>query len=111
MKPLATTALWCIGGAEALGCLSAVVMRLLGHAWQRSIGDTLFVEGALFLVAAGMLDLARSITAQRIRALSQAVPPPPAVAKPGRLVILVIVGLLLCGQGILLVHVLSPGGR
>ncbi len=86
-------------------------MRLLGRAWERSIGDTLFVEGALFLVAAGMLDLARSITAQRIRALLQTGAAPPVVAKSGHLVILVIVGLLLCGQGILLVHVLSPGGR
>jgi hypothetical protein len=96
--------------AEGLGGLSAVALVLLGPAWRQSIGDTLFVEGAILLVIGGVLDLGRSITFQQIRRRPRIGEAPPSVQRPGRLFILVIAGLLLCGQGFLLVRLLAPGG-
>ncbi len=78
----------------------------MGYSWRRTIGDTLFVEGAVLLAIAGVLDLGRSITIRHIRALAHGGETPASIAGSGRLLILVIAGLLLCGQGILLVRLL-----
>jgi hypothetical protein len=83
-------------------------MELLGKPWRRSIGDTLFVEGAIFLVMGGLLDLSRSITVSQIRRLARVGQAPPTIRTPGRIYILVIAGLLMCVQGIVLVRFLSP---
>lgn len=89
---------------EGVGVLSGIAMELFGKPWRRSIGDTLFVEGAIFLVMGGLLDLSRSITVSQIRALRRVGQEPPAIRKPGGISILVMAGLLMCAQGVALVR-------
>jgi hypothetical protein len=91
---------WSILISEGVGLLSGVAIELLGKPWQGSIGDTLFVEGGVFLVLGGLLDLGRSITVSQLRRLGRSPEAPPPVRKPGGMSILVIAGLLLCVQGI-----------
>lgn len=98
---------WSILIAEGVAVLSGIAMELLGRPWRRSIGDALFVEGAIFLVMGGLLDLSRSITASQIRGLARVGQGPPTIRTPGRLSILVIAGLLMCAQGILLGRLFS----
>lgn len=93
---------WSILLAEGVGLLSGVAIELLGKPWRGTIGDTLFVEGAVFLVLGGLLDLGRSITVSQIRRLGRPQDAPPPVRKPGGMSILVIAGLLMCVQGIVL---------
>lgn len=89
---------------EGVGVLSGIAMELFGKPWRRSIGDTLFVEGAIFLVMGGLLDLSRSITVSQIRVLRRVGQEPPAIRKPGGISILVMAGLLMCAQGVALVR-------
>ena len=96
--------LWGLAIAEGLGVLSGLSIELLGLPWWRSVGDTLFFEGAALLVAVGLLDMSRSITVSHIRTLPRIGDEPPSLRRPGRTVILVIAGLLLCLQGVLLVR-------
>ncbi len=109
MRPTVGYVLWAIGIAEALTIVTAGVLGSLSRTWRGATADTLFIEGAVFLVVAGVLDLARSVTVRQIRALSHPGAAPPVAARPGRLVVLLIAGLVLCGQGFLLAHFLSPG--
>jgi len=98
--------LWACGLSVGLTALTAAAICLLGYSWRRTIGDTLFVEGAILLVIGGVLDLGRSITVRQIRALARGGGGPPSVPRSGRLGILVIGGLVLCGEGFLLVRFL-----
>ena len=99
--------LWALGLSFGLTALSAAAIYLLGYPWRRTIGDTLFVEGAILLVIGGLLDLGRSITVGQIRALARGGGGPPSpIPRSGRLCILVIAGLVLCGEGFLLVRLL-----
>ncbi len=100
--------LWAFGIAEGLGLLSALAIGLLGLSWRRSLGDALFVEGAILLVAAGVIDLGRSVTVAHIRALRRIGEAPPTIRKPGRAMVLVIAGLLMCLQGVLVVRLFPP---
>jgi hypothetical protein len=95
---------WAVLIAEGVAVLSGIAIELLGKPWRRSIGDTLFFEGAIFLVMGGLLDLSRSITFSQIRALRRVGQEPPTLRRPGRLSILVVAGLLMCAQGIVLVR-------
>lgn len=98
---------WAVLITEGVGVLSGIAIELLGKPWRRSIGDTLFVEGAILLVMGGLLDLGRSITMTQIRALPRVGQVPPTIRKPGRISILVIAGLLMCAQGIVLARLFS----
>jgi hypothetical protein len=93
---------WSILIAEGVGLLSGVAIELLGKPWRGSVGDTLFVEGAVFLVVGGLLDFGRSITVSQLRRLGRPQDAPPPIRKPGGMSILVMAGLLLCVQGIVL---------
>ena len=95
---------WAVLITEGAAILSGIAIELLGKPWQRSIGDTLFFEGAVLLVMGGILELGRSITFSQIRALPRVGQEPPIIRKPGRISILVIAGLLMCAQGIVLVR-------
>ena len=75
------------------------------------MGDVLFCEGAVLLVAAGLLDVSRSITVAHIRALPRIGEAPPSVRRPGRAFVLVIAGVLLCLQGALLVRLFPLSRR
>jgi hypothetical protein len=98
---------WSILIAEGVAVLSGIAIELFSKPWRRSIGDTLFVEGAIFLVMGGLLDLSRSITVSQIRGLARVGQGPPTIRTPGRISILVIAGLLMCAQGILLGRLFS----
>ncbi len=98
----ASSLLWALVIAEGLGVLSGAGVALLGIPWRRSMGDLLFLEGAVLLVAAGLTDIGRSITVAHIRALPRIGEPPPSVRRIGRTIILVMAGVLLCLQGALL---------
>ena len=105
LKPkLKSYLLWAVVLAQALCVLSALSIKLLGMPWRKTLGDLLFLEGALLLVAGGLLDLCRSITLAHIRGLhkSRFGEPPSPVKKPGRGYVLLIAGLLLCIQAVLL---------
>jgi len=97
--------LWAFALAEGFGAVGAISSELLGAPWRRSIGDILFLEGAILLVAGGLIDVSRSVTFGRIRAVlrSQIADPPAPIQGPGRNYILLIAGLLLCLQGMLVV--------
>ena len=99
--------LWAVVLALGMSATSAVAIQLLGVPWRGSIGDALFLEGALLLVTGGLVDVGRSITVTRIRNASHISRPPRAMMTPGRNYILLIAGLLLCLQGALLAHILS----
>jgi hypothetical protein len=102
--------LWALAIAEGVGALSGVSIAVLGIPWRRSIGDVLFFEGAVLLVVAGLLDVGRSITVAHIRALPRIGEAPPSVRKPGRTIVLVIAGVLMCLQGALLVRLFPLSG-
>lgn len=99
--------LWAVVIAVGAGLCSGITLHLLGIAWRRLIGDALFVEGALLLVIAGLLDMGRSITFAHIRALPRIGDPPPSLRARGRTLLLVTVGLLLCLEGVLLVRLFA----
>lgn len=103
--------LWAFVIAEGVGVLSGICLELLGIAWRRSLGDALFFEGAVLLVMVGLLDLGRSVTFAHIRALAKIGDPPPRIRKAGRSIVLLIAGLLMCLQGVLLVHLFPLAGR
>lgn len=99
--------LWALVLALGISATSALAIQLLGAPWRRSLGDALFLEGALLLVTGGLIDVGHSITFTRIRGASHISDPPPAMRKPSRNYILLIAGLLLCLQGALLAHIFS----
>ena len=102
---------WAVLITEGVAILSGIAIELLGKPWRRSIGDTLFFEGAILLVMGGLLELGRSITFGQIRALPRVGQEPPTIRKPGRISILAVAGLLMCLQGIVLVRLfLDPRG-
>ena len=100
--------LWGLVVAESLLGTSALVVWLLGLPWQDLLGDALFIEGALLLIAGGLTDVGRSVTVAHIRSLAKRHPsdPPPQIRAPGRRYILLSAGILLCAQGILLVYLI-----
>jgi len=102
--------LWALVIAEGVGVLSALCIELAGIPWRRAIGDTLFFEGAVLLVVGGLVDMARSVTFAHIRALPRIGEAPPRIRKPGRSVVLLIAGLLMCLQGVLLVRLFPLSG-
>jgi hypothetical protein len=104
--------LWAFLLAEGFSAISAISIGWLGVPWRGSIGDVLFIEGAVLLVAGGLIDVCRSPTFAHIRALSRSRigDPPPRIRQPNRNYILLIAGLLLCLQGALLVY-LFPASR
>jgi hypothetical protein len=102
--------LWALGIAEGVSVLTALCIELAGIPWRSAIGDTLFFEGAVLLVIGGLVDMARSVTFTHIRALPQIGGAPPRIRKPGRSVVLLIAGLLLCLQGVLLVRLFPLSG-
>jgi hypothetical protein len=110
-RPVMSLVLWALVLALGMSAMSAVVFHVVGVPWRKSMGDVLFLEGALLLVAGGVIDVGRSITFTRIRGASHVSDPPPVISKPSRNYILLIAGLLLCLQGAALVHILSaaPG--
>ncbi|HSB72323.1 MAG TPA: hypothetical protein VLT62_23585 [Candidatus Methylomirabilis sp.] len=103
---LASYLLWAFLLAQGVGVLSAACIGLAGGSWRRMMGDALFLEGAVLLVAGGLIDVGRSLTVAHIRGLGerQAGDPPPRIRKPGRTYVLLIAGLLLCLQGALFVY-------
>ena len=70
---------WAVLITEGAAILSGIAIELLGKPWQRSIGDTLFFEGAILLVMGGILELGRSITFSQIRALPRVGQEPPTI--------------------------------
>ena len=109
---LGSCLLWGIVLAEVFGVVGVISSEALGVSWRRSIADILFLEGAVLLVAGGLIDMGRSVTFAHIRAvLGLRISDPPApVQGPGRNYILLIAGLLLCLQGALAVYLLPAGG-
>ena len=97
---------WAFLLAQGAGLLSAACIALTGVSWRRTMGDALFLEGAVLLVAGGLIDVGRSLTVSQIRLLQggRVGDPPPRIQKPGRTYVLLIAGLLLCLQGALLVY-------
>ena len=91
--------------AEGLAAISGIIIRLAGLPWRRILGDALFVEGAVLLVAGGLLDFGRSVTVTQIRRLNKSNfhTAPPPVKKPGPGYVLLFAGLLLSAQGVVLV--------
>ena len=103
---LASYLLWAFLLALGVGLLSAACIALSGASWRKIMGDALFLEGAVLLVAGGLVDVGRSLTVAHIRGLREgrAGDPPPRIQKPGRTYVLLIAGLLLCLQGALFVY-------
>ena len=103
---LISYAFWAFVLAQGCGALSATAIGLLGFPWRRSVGDALFLEGAVLLIVGGLIDMSHSITFSRIRALrrSKVSDPPPPIHTPRRNYILLIAGTLLCLQGALLAY-------
>ena len=98
--------LWAFIAAEGICAITAVAIRLMGFPWRRVLGDALFLEGAVLLVAGGLLDIGRSVTFSHIRALrrSRFGDAPPEVKAPGRNYVVLLAGLILCIQGGLLAY-------
>ena len=98
--------LWGVSAAEGLFIITAVTIRLLGYPWRGVLGDTLFLEGAVLLIMAGLVDMGRSITFGRIRALGKSSSDGPSfkVKKPGRAYGVLLAGGVLCLQGGLLAY-------
>ena len=86
--------------------ITALAVRLLGYPWRGVLGDALFLEGAVLLIVAGLIDMYRSITVGRIRALHKSGfdDPSTEIKKPGRTYILLLAGIVLCLQGGLLAY-------
>jgi hypothetical protein len=98
--------LWALIVAEGLCAITAVAIRLLGFPWRGTLGDALFLEGAVLFIVVGLIDMGRSITFGRIRALRKSSfgDPPPEIKKPGRSYMLLLAGLVLFLQGGLLAY-------
>jgi hypothetical protein len=97
---------WAIVAAEGLFIITAAAIRLLGYPWRGVLGDALFLEGAVLLIVAGLIDMYRSITFDRIRALRKSSfdNPSTEIKKPGRAYIVLLAGIVLCLQGGLLAY-------
>lgn len=107
MKPhLKNHLLWAFIAAQGICAVTAIAIWVMGFPWRRFLGDALFLEGAVLLVAGGLLDIGRSVTFSHIRALrtSRFSDAPPEVKAPGRIYLVLLAGLMLCIQGGLLAY-------
>lgn len=96
--------LWTLGIAQAVAILGGLAGERLGMSVRPVFGDALFVEGALLLVLAGLLDVKRSVTAAHIWTRPRLGDPPPSIRRTRWAYALVIAGVLLCLEGVLLAH-------
>ena len=109
-----TNWLWALILAEGCLVVDVFIVRMLGLPWRSFLPDAMFFEGAFLFMAGGFIDVSRSITFTHIRRLRKYRPtdPPPQVKTPGKGYILLIAGLLLCGQALLIIYGLpAAGGR
>ena len=97
--------LWTLGIGQAVAILGGLASERLGMSVRPVFGDALFVEGALLLVLAGLLDVTRSVTVAHIWTRPRIGDPPPSIRRTRRANALVIAGVLLCLEGVLLAHV------
>lgn len=97
--------LWTLGIAQAVAILGGLAGERLGMSVRPVFGDAIFVEGALLLVLAGLLDVTRSVTAAHIWTRPRLGDPPPSIRRTRRAYALVIAGVLLCLEGVLVAHV------
>ncbi|UCF94724.1 MAG: hypothetical protein JSW39_11390 [Desulfobacterales bacterium] len=103
--------LWALVLAEGLYGLTWMVLWLAQRPGQHRLGDALFLEGAVLLVAGGLVDVGRSLTVAHIRRIgrSRMDAPPPQVQKTGPTgYVLLLAGILLCLQGILHAYLAPP---
>lgn len=97
--------LWTLGIAQAVAILGGLASERLGMSVRPVFGDALFVEGALLLVLAGLLDVTRSVTVAHIWTRPRIGDPPPSIRRTRRAYALMIAGVLLCLEGVLVAHV------
>ncbi len=103
-RRLGPTLSWTLGIGHAVAILGGLAGGWLKMSFRPVFGDALFVEGALLLVLAGLLDVTRSVTAAHIWTRPRIGDPPPSIERTQRTYALVVVGVLLCLEGVLVAH-------
>jgi len=104
-RRLGPTLFWTLGIGQAVAILGGLAGGWLNMSFRPVFGDALFVEGAVLLVLAGLLDAARSVTVEHIWTRPKIGDPPPAIRRTRWAYALVIAGILLCLEGALVAHV------